>query len=106
MLDDARWWTIRRAQNRKPATYRPLCGRHLHAMTDHVLIAPAGDTRRRRHGHSECVRAAREAGGLPSYDEWRNTQLPTRWRSRLFGKRRKRPSECVGFLHGTAQFFL
>jgi len=29
-----RWWTVRPAQNLKPATYRcPLCGYRLHAMT-------------------------------------------------------------------------
>ncbi len=74
-LEQAQWWTIRRAQNRKPATYRcPLCGYQLHAMSEHVLIAPEGDTERRRHAHTECVRAACEAGRLPSYDEWRRNQ--------------------------------
>jgi hypothetical protein len=74
-LEQARWWTIRRAQNRKPATYRcPLCGYQLHAMSDHVLIAPEGDTERRRHAHIECVRAGRETGRLPSHDEWRKAQ--------------------------------
>jgi hypothetical protein len=43
----------------KPATYTcPLCGQLLHAMSDHVLIAPEGDTSRRRHAHTECVRRA------------------------------------------------
>ena len=71
----ARWWAIRRDQNRKPATYRcPLCGRHLHAMSEHMLIAPEGDTERRRHAHAECVIAARKAGRLPTLDEWRKTQ--------------------------------
>jgi len=74
-LDKARWWTIRPAQNMKPATYRcPLCGYHLHAMTCHMLIAPEGDARRRRHAHTECVKAARETGRLPLLDEWRKTQ--------------------------------
>ena len=74
-LDEAGWWTVRRAQNLKPATYRcPLCGEHLHAMSDHVLIAPEGDTGRRRHAHTECVLAAREAGALPTRDEWRRSQ--------------------------------
>jgi hypothetical protein len=27
-------------------------------MSDHVLIAPEGDTNRRRHAHLECVAAA------------------------------------------------
>jgi hypothetical protein len=71
----ARWWTLRRAQNRKPATYRcPLCGGRLHAMSPHVLIAPEGDSEKRRHAHPECVARARERGLLPSYDEWRKTQ--------------------------------
>jgi len=39
-----------------------------------VLLAPEGDTSRRRHAHAECVGAARQAGRLPSYDEWRKTQ--------------------------------
>jgi hypothetical protein len=74
-LDRARWWAIRPAQNRKPATYRcPLCGYHLHAMTSHMLIAPEGDAARRRHAHTECVHAARQAGRLPLYEEWRQTQ--------------------------------
>ena len=69
------WWSIRRAQNLKPATYRcPLCGRHLPALSEHMLIAPEGDTKRRRHAHTECVLAARKAGRLPTFDEWRATQ--------------------------------
>jgi hypothetical protein len=48
----------------KPATYTcPLCGYRLHAMSDHVLIAPEGDTSRRRHAHRECVAAANLPGG-------------------------------------------
>jgi hypothetical protein len=43
-------------------------------MSDHVLIAPEGDTGRRRHAHTDCVRDAREAGALPTVDEWRQTQ--------------------------------
>jgi hypothetical protein len=31
-------------------------------MSDHVLIAPEGDTSRRRHAHSECVAAANLPG--------------------------------------------
>ena len=74
-LEQADWWSIRRAQNRKPATYRcPLCGYRLHAMSPHVLLAPQGDTSRRRHAHAECAEAARRPGRLPSYDEWRKTQ--------------------------------
>jgi hypothetical protein len=71
-MESARWWTIRRAQNRKPATYRcPLCGGYLPALSEHVLLAPEGDTSRRRHAHTQCAVAAREAGRLPTIDEWR-----------------------------------
>ena len=39
-----RWWYVRRAQNLKPATYRcPLCGRHLPALSEHLLMFPEGD---------------------------------------------------------------
>ena len=70
-LEQAAWWSVRRAQNRKPATYRcPLCGGFLPALSEHVLIAPEGDMEQRRHAHLECVRAAR----LPTYDDWRKTQ--------------------------------
>jgi hypothetical protein len=70
-----RWWTARRAQNRKPATYRcPLCGNHLPALSEHMLIAPEGDTSRRRHAHTACVLAARKAGRLPTREEWAKTQ--------------------------------
>jgi hypothetical protein len=74
-LERADWWSVRLAQNRKPSNYKcPLCGYRLHAMTAHMLIAPEGDTSRRRHAHTECVVAARNAGRLPSRDEWRKTQ--------------------------------
>jgi len=70
-LEKADWWTIRRAQNRKPATYTcPLCGGFLPALSEHVLIAPLGDMSRRRHAHTACAMAARKAGRLPSRDEW------------------------------------
>ena len=66
---------MRRAQNRKPATYRcPLCGRHLPALSEHMLIAPEGDPSRRRHAHTECVLRARKEGRLPTRDEWLKTQ--------------------------------
>ena len=85
----ADWWAVRRAQNRKPATYRcPLCGRHLPALSEHMLLIPNGDSSRRRHAHTDCVMKARQAGKLPSRDEWRATQprAPSVWqriRSRL-----------------------
>jgi len=66
---------MRRAQSAKPATYRcPFCGRRLHAMSAHMLIAPEGDAERRRHAHTECVLAARKAGTFRTYDDWRATQ--------------------------------
>jgi hypothetical protein len=62
-LEPADWYSIRPVRSRKPATYRcPLCGYQLHAMSDHVLISPEGDTSRRRHAHLECVAAANLPG--------------------------------------------
>jgi len=70
-----RWWAVRRAQNSKPATYRcPFCGKHLPALSEHMLIAPEGNMARRRHAHTACVLTARKAGRLPSRDEWRANQ--------------------------------
>lgn len=61
---------MRRAHSNKPATYTcPICGRYLAAMSEHVLIAPEGDTSRRRHAHTECALRARQAGRLPARDE-------------------------------------
>jgi hypothetical protein len=88
-LAGAPWWTVRRAHNRKPATYRcPVCGGFLPALSEHVLIAPEGDTRRRRHAHTQCVIAARERGELVLRDEWLASQ-PRRapWWRRLLGHR-------------------
>ncbi|MBV8396257.1 MAG: hypothetical protein JO064_08370 [Actinobacteria bacterium] len=57
----------------KPATYRcPFCDEYLHAMSEHVLVAPEDDGSRRRHAHTDCVRRARERGELPTRDEWRS----------------------------------
>jgi hypothetical protein len=76
---------MRPAQNAKPATYTcPFCGERLHAMSEHALIAPEGDVNRRRHAHTDCVVAARRAGELPTYDDWRRAQSrsnarPTLW---------------------------
>ena len=71
----ARWWSMRPARNRKPATYRcPFCGRRLLSATDHVLIAPEGDSGRRRHAHAECVARARAAGTFKTLDDWRSDQ--------------------------------
>jgi len=69
------WWAVRRAHSRRPATYTcPLCGRNLHAMSEHVVIAPEGDVEKRRHAHTECVLKARKAGTFKTYDDWRATQ--------------------------------
>lgn len=71
----ARWWYVRRAQNRKPATYRcPMCNGYLPALSEHMLVLPEGDSSRRRHAHTRCVLAARKAGRLPTRDEWLRTQ--------------------------------
>jgi hypothetical protein len=50
-----------------------------------MLIAPEGDTRRRRHAHTECVLAARSRGRLMLHDEWLRTQPrpPSLWRRLL-----------------------
>jgi hypothetical protein len=74
-VSQPRWWTTRRAQNRKPATYRcPFCHRFLPALSEHVLVMPEGDASRRRHAHTACAVAERRAGRLPTHDEWRATQ--------------------------------
>lgn len=73
--NDVRWWSMRGAQNRKPATYTcPLCNRYLPALSEHVLIAPEGDMSRRRHAHTKCVVEARAAGRLPNREEWRRSE--------------------------------
>jgi len=75
----ANWYAVRRAQNRKPATYKcPLCGRYLPALSEHVLITPEGDPRGRRHAHTACAMRARKAGRLPSRDEWLKATRPAR----------------------------
>src|SRR5579859_5799291 len=71
MLEPAAWWQIRRAGNRKPATYRcPLCGGQLPALSEHMLMLPEGRPEGRRHAHTECVLAARRQGRLPTRGEW------------------------------------
>ena len=94
-LPSARWWSLRPARNRKPATYRcPFCGRHLLAAIDHVLISPEGDPSRRRHAHTDCVRAARAGGRLPTREEWLRKQPrpPSLWR-RMLGRASVRGGE-------------
>jgi hypothetical protein len=83
-----RWWTIRPAQNLKPATYRcPFCGRYLSALSEHLLVKPEGDDRRRRHAHTQCVLAERKAGRLPLREEVEPPRLGAiaRWRARRRG---------------------
>jgi hypothetical protein len=85
-LPPAAWWTARLAANRKPATYRcPICGGHLPALSDHMLIAPEGDSRRRRHAHTKCVLSARGRGELLLREEWLRMQprAPSLWRRLL-----------------------
>ena len=68
--DAPRWWTVRPAQNLKPATYRcPFCDQYLSALSEHVLVKPEGDDRRRRHAHTACVLRERKAGRLPLREE-------------------------------------
>jgi hypothetical protein len=91
-LQPARWWSLRRAQNRKPATYTcPLCGRYLPALGEHMLMLPEGDAARRRHAHSKCVLAARRAGRLPTKAEWLATQPrePGPWQRAIDRLRRR-----------------
>ena len=84
---EPRWYQVRRSQSARPATYTcPFCGRRLHAMSEHALIAPEGDMERRRHAHLECARAAHEAGRLPTRDEWRATQPRRPLWARLFSR--------------------
>ncbi|MGO9488129.1 MAG: hypothetical protein ACLQBB_03765 [Solirubrobacteraceae bacterium] len=87
-LPQAPWWSVRRAANRKPSTYRcPICGHLLPALSEHMLIAPEGDSRRRRHAHTECVLRARKSGRLRLREEWLAEQPrgPSLW-SRLRGR--------------------
>jgi hypothetical protein len=50
-----------------------------------MLIAPEGDTRRRRHAHTQCVLNARSCGQIVLRDEWQRTQprSPSIWRRLL-----------------------
>ena len=87
-MDDfrrARWYVVRPAASRKPATYTcPLCRRQLPALSQHMLVLPDGDGARRRHAHTACVMKARQAGRLPLREEVE----PRRpgWLARLLGR--------------------
>jgi hypothetical protein len=85
-LESARWWSARRAQNRRPVTYTcPLCGRLLPALSEHMLLLPEGDGSRRRHAHTRCVVNARRAGRLPTREEFeRSNGGPRQGRLRRF----------------------
>jgi hypothetical protein len=50
-----------------------------------MLIAPEGDTRRRRHAHTACVVAARRRGELLLREDWLRIQprRPPLWRRLL-----------------------
>ena len=50
-----------------------------------MLIAPEGDSARRRHAHTQCVLKARAAGELVLREEWLSTQprAPSLWRRLL-----------------------
>lgn len=88
MPDRPEWWQIRRASNRKPATYRcPLCGGQLPALSEHMLMLPEGRSEGRRHAHTDCVMTARRQGKLPTRGEWLAAQRAhdgqTGWRARV-----------------------
>lgn len=57
------------------------------ALSEHMLIAPEGDTSRRRHAHTDCVLRARAAGELRLREEWLAEQprRPGLWRRLLGG---------------------
>src|SRR5919198_6768668 len=84
-----RWWTMRRAQSMRPATYTcPFCGGRLHAMSEHMVIAPEGDVERRRHAHTQCVAAEHAAGRLPTYDDFKSSGGGRgSWLRRVLGRR-------------------
>lgn len=70
-----RWYSMRRAQSTKPATYRcPLCGGRLPALSEHTLLFPEGRAQGRRHAHTQCVLAARRGGRLLTREEFARTR--------------------------------
>ena len=46
----------------------------LPALSEHMLLFPDGDPRRRRHAHTACVLRARAAGRLPLKEDWQAKQ--------------------------------
>jgi hypothetical protein len=92
-LVEVDWYDVRRARSNKPATYScPFCPRKLPAFSEHVLIRPLGKGEGRRHAHLACVARAREAGRLPSRDDWLTAQRAARgggWLARLLRRGRR-----------------
>jgi hypothetical protein len=89
---NARWYSVRPASNRKPATYRcPLCGGQLPALSEHMLLLPEGDSSRRRHAHADCVFEARRNERLPLREEIepRRFGFIARWRDRRARRARR-----------------
>jgi hypothetical protein len=43
-------------------------------MSEHVLIAPEGDSNHRRHAHADCIARARAAGTFRTLDDWRASE--------------------------------
>lgn len=77
MGDGARWWEMRPAESMQPKTYTcPLCNRRLFSMTPNTLLFPEGDRERRRHAHTECVAAQRQAGKLLTRSEYERSIRP------------------------------
>ena len=77
MVDRARWWEMRPAESRQPKTYTcPLCHRRLFSMAPNTLLFPEGDRERRRHAHTACVAAERQAGRLLTRSEWERSLRP------------------------------
>lgn len=74
-----RWWDMRPAQGSRAKTYTcPICHGLLLAMTPNTLLLPEGDHERRRHAHTACVLARRQAGKLLTRSEWERAHLPAR----------------------------
>jgi hypothetical protein len=89
-LVEAEWYDVRRARSNKPATYScPFCPRKLPAFSEHVLIRPLGRGDGRRHAHLVCASKARDAGRLPSREEWLRAQRGARRAGRRRGWLRK-----------------
>lgn len=42
-------------------------------MSDHILVKPEGDPKRRRHAHSLCVLNSRTRGELPTAEEYKRS---------------------------------